>query len=83
MWLMGPQGTALSSSSAIHSAVGRLRVRSDISGISASRWMTRPALVAKRSSLAQSVPAASQKRANWPSLPMASSMEPSAVGKSW
>ena len=27
--------------------------------------------------------AAAQKRANWPSLPMASSMEPSAVGKSW
>jgi len=83
MWLMGPQGTALFSSSRTHSAVLRVRVSAAIIGISVSRWMTRPAFCVKRSSLAQSTPATSQKRANCPSLPIASNMLPSCVGKSW
>jgi hypothetical protein len=84
MLLIGPQGTALSSSSAIHSAVVRVRVTASIIGISTSRCRTRRVLVAKRGSLAHSAwPAASQKRVNWPLLPMASSMAPSFVWKSW
>ncbi len=84
MSLIGPQGTALSSSSAIHSAVVRVRVTASICGISTSRCFTRSVLVAKRGSPAHSAwPAASQKRANWPLLPMASSIAPSCVRKSW
>jgi hypothetical protein len=53
-------------------------------GISSARCLTRAALLAKRGSAAHSAwPAISQKRANWPSLPMARIMSPSAVGKSW
>ena len=54
------------------------------STISSARCFTRAALVAKRSSVAHAdLPATSQNLANWPSLPTARIMSPSAVGKSW
>ena len=49
-----------------------------------SRWRTRAALVAKRSSAHHSGrPAAAQNRANWPSLPTATTRWPSAHANTW
>ena len=63
--LIGPHGTALSSSSVIHSAVVRVRVTASMAGISSARFCTRSVLVAKRGSLAHwGWPAAAQKRWN-------------------
>ena len=84
MVFTGAQGTPADSSASIHASVPRVRVTASIVEISRSRFRTRSALLAKSGSSSSSgVPAARQKRSNWPSLLAAMMMKPSPVGNTW
>ena len=77
-----PAGHAAARRATIHRRVVRSTVAWRSSGIRTPRFATRCALVAKRASAPLGM-ATAQNLPNWPSLPTARIMSPSAVGKSW
>src|SRR6185437_6502744 len=82
--LIGLHGTPACSSAAIQSADLRCATRRATSGTTTTRLTTRALLVVKRGSAARSgTPAHAQNFRNCPSLPIASTIWPSALGNTW
>ena len=80
--MIEPQGTPRASSSAIQCSAGRPAMTGAMIAVSAAAWRTRCGDVTKRSSAASSGrPSASEKRANWASLPTSSTIGRSDASK--